>query len=409
MCRRTLQHLGAGPATHVNVGFGVNERKTGKYGGVPPPVCIPLPFSRLTNYKMKIDWNAYNNRASIAILQADRLDDLLSGRLGCNLKLQHGGSIFRGPCPVHGGDHHNFQLRTDGDTLPIYWKCYSHNCQHIYKPSLLGLVRGILSFQKGKKVPLREAVRYLDDFLKTLSVGGQPPAQKPSVPALKPKPPAWTREQVRKRLLIPSPYFIARGFSPALLDQMDVGHSRKLGRSVVPLYDELGKTCLGYAARWEGPGCPDCGLCHAEWEVCGRYDERWRLSTDFPKWAYLYNYGPARRSCSPFVLLVEGACDVWRCAEVGVPAIACLGGELTGSQAEKVAVLSRKVFIAFDNDEPGKEGNRRALSELSKKGVDARPLTVPARFKDVAEMPTAEVAVWLREAIEMPVGVREEE
>jgi DNA primase len=346
---------------------------------------------------MKIDWNAYNNRVSTAILQANRLDDLLSGQLECELKLEHGGSIFRGPCPVHGGDHHNFQLRTDGDTLPIYWRCYSHHCEQPYKASLLGLVRGILSFQQGKKVPFREAVRYLDDFLKTLSVSGRPPTARPTSPVLKPKPATWTREQFRERLVIPSPYFVARGFSPAVLDQMDVGHSPKLGRSIVPLYDENGKTCLGYASRWEGLACPNCGLCHAEWEDCGRHDERWRLSTNFPKSAYLYNYGQASHSCSPFVLLVEGAGEVWRCNEVGIFAVACLGAELTGSQAEKLAALNKKIYVAFDNDEAGKEGGRRALSQLSLLGVDVCLLSVPAGFKDVADMRARDLTTWLNE------------
>ena len=59
---------------------------------------------------------------------------------------------------------------------------------------------------------------------------------------------------------------------------------------------------------------------------------------------------------SPFILLVEGANgEVWRCTEANVPAVACLGAELTNSQAEKVAALNKKIYIAFDNDEAGNE------------------------------------------------------
>ena len=132
-------------------------------------------------------------------------------------------------------------------------------------------------------------------------------------------------------------------------------------------------------------------------EICGRHDERWRLSTNFPKSAYLYNYGRASQSSSPFVLLVEGAGEVWRCTEANVPAVACLGAELTNSQAEKVAALNKKIYIAFDNDEAGNEGSRRALSQLSLLGVDISLLSVPAGFKDVAEMRAADVIAWLNE------------
>ena len=63
-----------------------------------------------------MNWNEPNNRASRAILDAGRLDDLLAD-LGCDdLKHHPGGTVYRGQCPVHGGDGPNFELRTDGWT-----------------------------------------------------------------------------------------------------------------------------------------------------------------------------------------------------------------------------------------------------------------------------------------------------
>jgi hypothetical protein len=347
---------------------------------------------------MHFDWNSYNNRVSLAILKADRLDDLLIVGLDCDLKRFPGAHYYRGPCPVHGGRRHNLHLRTDGDTLPINWKCYSRHCEHDYKPSLLGLVRGILSFRQRKKVPLREAKSYIDRFLAKLPAASlvSPPARTAPRPRLT----TWTRAQVRQRLVIPSPYFVGRGFAPSVLDQMDVGHSPKLGRSVVPLYDDEGGTCIGHAARWEGPACPECGLCHYEWEVCGRYDERWRLSADFPKSAYLYNLEAARQPDVPFVVMVEGPGEVWRLRELNVAAVACMGSELTWQQAEKLAALNKRVFIAFDNDGAGQEGAKRAFSRLSERGVACSPLALPPGVKDIAEMHAVDVAAWLGKVAE---------
>jgi hypothetical protein len=344
---------------------------------------------------LNIDWNAYNNRISSAILDTDGLDDLLLSQLGCSLERFPGGRIYRGPCPVHGGDGKNFVLRTDGESVPVNWKCYSQHCEDVYKPSLLGLVRGVLSFQEGRKVHLREAVNYLKEFVNTFGVKVRRPSLKLTVPSATPRPPTWTREEVRQRLVIPSPYFVGRGFAPAVLDQMDVGHSPKLGRSVVPFYDDNGQTCVGYAARWEGPACPRCSLCHEQWEACGQHDHRWRVSEGFPKSAYLYNYAATRQAEAPFVVVVEGPGGVFRLREAQCSAVACLGSELTGQQAEKLAALSRKVIVALDNDEAGRAGARRAMSRLREYRVDALPLLLPPSVKDVAEMRATDVLVWL--------------
>jgi hypothetical protein len=94
---------------------------------------------------MAFNWNDFNNQASVTVLESGRLPELLEG-LGCD-RLKEKNGRFRGPCPIHGGDHDNFQVTPEGDSIPIRWRCFSHHCQEKFKPSLLGLVRGVLSFQ----------------------------------------------------------------------------------------------------------------------------------------------------------------------------------------------------------------------------------------------------------------------
>src|SRR5262249_43126032 len=156
---------------------------------------------------------AFNNRTSSAILDADRLDDLLL-ELGCNLRRFPGGSRYSGPCPIHGGDGKNFRLGTGGDVLPIWWACHSRECHREYKPSLLGFVRGVLSFQEGKKVSIQTAMNFIKRFVAKLPTGANPrPRPAPKSVA---EPFSLSREQVRARLVIPSPYFVTRGFNPSV-------------------------------------------------------------------------------------------------------------------------------------------------------------------------------------------------
>jgi hypothetical protein len=335
-------------------------------------------------------FNEFSNIAANTILQANRLDNLLD-QLGCELKCQRNGLVYRGKCPVHQGDGQSFELRTDGDPLPIRWRCWSHDCHKKWKPSLLGLVRGILD------ATVADAMKYLNDFLAGVPQATNPgrrPRPKPESEAL-----SLTREQVRGRLTFPSPYFTGRGFSPAVLDSMDVGHSPRVGYSIVPIYDDDGQVCVAYTSRWEKGDCPSCGCRHHEWAQCGENRPKWVMHPiGFPKGRYLYNYAAARASSSPFVVLVEGPGDVWKCNEAGIPAVACLGNDLTDSQAIKLGLLRRNVVVAFDNDDAGRQGATRAMVALRPHcwARRVRAVQIPEGHKDLAEMSAEAVAEWFR-------------
>jgi hypothetical protein len=284
------------------------------------------------------------------------------------------------------------EVRADGYTLPIRWACYSHRCHELYKGTVLGLVRGALSYEHNKKVTLAAAEDYLKTFL------GHTPAavQRQQVRHLPPpKWHAWPREEVRRHLVIPSPYFVSRGFWPEVLDEFDVGHSARLGRTVVPLYDETGELAVGYLARSEKPLCENCEKCHHPGEGCRYGQARWMASQDFPKSLYLYNYAAAVRTELDFVVLVEGVGDVLKVAEAGYVAVAVLGSTLSAAQVELLAKLNKTVLIAFDNDESGQEGTDRAYDCLSLREVHCFPCEPPEQYKDIGEMPTEEVDLWL--------------
>lgn len=353
------------------------------------PTLLPSYNARSTH----INWNAENNELSRRLINADRVGELLDA-LGCELHHDPGSDVYRGRCPVHGEEKsgRNFKLRTGGDSLPIYWSCYSHHYERDpLKPNLLGLVRGV------RGGSLHDAVKYVKDFLGQGGGDGKAAKPRPRPPAAEKKAAnqlALTREYVRRRWQAPSAYFRGRGFCPKVLDELDVRHSEE-GKSVVPLYDDADKLCVGFMLRSEWPLCAKCGLHHGG-EDCRFAHKAWKVFPEkFPKSSYLYGYAAARRHPSWMVLLVEGIPEVFRAREAGLPAVAILGSKLYDEQARKLAALRKSVMVCLDADQQGTIGGYEAVRLLSDRRVHVSPCQVPAPHKDIGDMPAAQLRVWL--------------
>lgn len=325
------------------------------------------------------NWNKLNNDISQALLDTDRLEELLV-TLGCQVKAGRDWNCFHGPCPVHGGDGDKFVVRPGRD-IPIFWACRSRKCHNhgALKPTLLGLVRALLGKDRDHPEELPETLQFLEDFL-ARGAGRAPVGCAPRWRTPVPDSLSLTREQVRQRLEIPSRYFLGRGFSPAVLDRFDIGESPRLGRAVAPIYDDSGLTCVGCISRSVHP-------------VCGHGEPRWMFSKGLHKGDYLYNFAAAKQSNAPFVLLVEGVPDVLRAAEAGLSAVTGFGNALSEPQKTKFALLNKQVVVAFDNDAPGRTGAKEVAHELQR---IARTLIhhPPDGYKDVGEMSTEAVTRW---------------
>jgi hypothetical protein len=331
------------------------------------------------------EYNRVNNEASADLLKKGRLGALLAG-LGLPLAIRPGQDAYRARCPMHGGDGLLVQLH--GHTLPVRWRCATCRCEWTYTKCLLGLVRALLTVRSGSPEPVDmfDAIRHLEQF-----VGRR----------LRPKP-AWrplTRQQFRSRLMIPSQFFVERGFSPTVLDRMDVGYSHRLGKTIVPVYDEDGVLCIAYLERSHKPKCLSCKKCHEPDQACRYGQFKWMIRPDeFPKSAHLFNFAAAQQSDNPFVLLVEGAGDVFRAVEAGFPAVALLGTDLSDEQASKLAALGKEVVVALDNNDAGWRAAPVVRGKHHERGVPARLLHPPKDYDDVGDMPAAEVARWLKGA-----------
>ena len=349
-----------------------------------------------------VNWNAVNNELSHAILDAGLLESLLHV-LGCEPKENRASFGFRGRCPVHNGDGQNLAVKTEGEKIPIFWHCYSHRCHECpkIKPNLLGLVRGALTHCSARPASMREAQSFLERF-----ISGKPQQkrlQRPQSLARR-TPLHLTREQVRNQLVIPSNYFVNRGFDKDVLDEFDVGESRMLNRVVVPIYDNEGIYCINFISRSFKPTCPECKQCHFEEAGCMAKEPRWKFPENSSKSDWLYNFANAKRSNEAFVLLVEGAPDVFRAAEAGIPAVACFGVDPSVTQILKLGTLEKEIVVAFDNDNAGLREGITVATILKREGIRARLLHPPKDVKDVGEMDASGIKAWLAGRVQVAFG-----
>jgi hypothetical protein len=165
-----------------------------------------------------------------------RLDDLLE-ELGVSLTRTH--RQYIGPCPVHGGDKATaLTLYAEGHSLPGFWQCYTRQCETKFRPTIIGFIRGVLTHATGKHVGFPQAVQWGLKFLgmawHQLDAAGEAASKAKfaaNVSYLFRGPQAapgkdgngLARAEVRKKLVIPSRYFVERGFKEATLDEFDVG------------------------------------------------------------------------------------------------------------------------------------------------------------------------------------------
>lgn len=143
--------------------------------------------------------------------------------------------------------------------------------------------------------------------------------------------------------------FISRGYTKNTLRHFRVGTTDK-GEILIPYYADFRKPVelLGYQRRWYHP---DRGV---------------RNSKGFDRKSYLYNLDTSY----DYVVLVEGQSDVWRLYQHGYNATALMGSDISSQQVEKLSKFKR-VYLALDNDEPGRRGTEICYYFL-KNHVDVR-------------------------------------
>lgn len=290
---------------------------------------------------------------------------------------------WTGSCPIHGGDNPtSFKYYTDGRYGNTVWKCYSHHCEERYKPTTLGLVTGLLtnsytSYRYEDNINFIESVKFGVKFLEQIGAELETylyPVQ--SVRKISPQTKNAnhniSRDIVRQRLIIPSKYYLQRGYSAEVLDEYDVGQCRWRNREmhdrvVFPVYWTDG-TFIGCTGRSIFEKCSICRLHHNPAMMCplGKHAAKrfakWRHSKGFSVGRSLYNYPSAIEAIarSRVAIVVESPGNVLRLVESGVGnVVGVYGSSMSATQARMLEELRPLLIVSLgDNDDGGGHLNK---------------------------------------------------
>lgn len=326
--------------------------------------------------KMKKSTSVDQNKIKIVCDKlCDRIEDLLDS---FELEYRPNSKFVSMSCPIHGGDNVGaLNLYHTGDSYRGNWKCRTHQCEEVFKGSIIGFIRGVLSHQKynwqkngDSTSSFQEALDYATQFLnvnikdikishtqkeKTRFVSNATILATSNIPTKK----GINRHIIRKSLVIPSPYFVSRGFHPEILDKYDVGDCRvenkeMSGRAVVPIYDSAHQYMVGCSGR----------------TIADQIKPKWRHSSDFKAEENLYNFWFAKDIVQETneIILVESPGNVWKLEENGIHnSVATFGAHLTDKQKMILDTSgAMKLIVIMDSDDAGEKAREQIDKKCSR-------------------------------------------
>lgn len=283
------------------------------------------------------------------------------------LEYEEHGNHIKMNCPLHPSDSNSFVLYKSNSR----WFCSTMHCEDRYRPpNLFGLVRGLLSqnSNNGKLYPYDKTI----EFLKKEGVKHRPLnkdrkdtveflsrrklARRPSFKAV---------ENISDKLIVPSKYFISRGYSEKVLAEYGVGDyindkgsfSPFTDRAIAPVHNSDGNL-VGYTARSHATKpCLKCDEYHLK---CGTNykSPKWFHSPEMPTSLVLYNYHRARNYAQSKneIILAEGPGDIWRLSESDINNAVCILGTKFSMWHQRLLYRLGvdKVTIMMDGDDAGK-------------------------------------------------------
>lgn len=325
-------------------------------------------------------------------------------------------------CPIHLGDNPSaVNIYYTGESYRGNWKCRTHNCEQIFKNSIIGFVRGVLSQQQynwckdgDETVTFQEALDFclsiLDKDIKDIKVS-KTIVEKDTftrmVNNIKSSPNTSpisrvTKDQVKKSLEIPAKYYINRGYTEEILKKYDIGlcnnpKKEMFNRIVVPVYSIDGSTIVGCSGRSIFDQCSVCKHYHDNEQKCPNKDDLWKYSKwkhnmGFKSQEHLYNFWFAKDHIqqTKSIILVESPGNVWRLEEAGIHnSVAIFGSSLSDKQ--KLLIDSSgamSIILLMDNDSAGEKAVQQIIDKC-KKIYRIYPMNVEG--SDVGDMSVTEV------------------
>ena len=105
-----------------------------------------------------------------------------------------------------------------------------------------------------------------------------------------------------------------------------------------------------------------------------------------PKSKTLFNLHRVKKS--DIVYVVESSFDVIRLDQLGIPAVATLGANVSGKQIELLQKYFNNILVIADNDEAGGNMKDRIIEKL---GSRVSVVQLNTKYKDIGDMPDEEI------------------
>jgi 5S rRNA maturation endonuclease (ribonuclease M5) len=335
--------------------------------------------SQKSNLKQKTYKYSFDILGKGSELASQKIDDILNY---FNIDYRYSGDTILGKCPIHDGDNNTAFNMYPNQENPCAWVCNTANCHTKYRNNIYGFVHGMLS--KKQPTTYEQAIDWVMEFVELSNNNytenknytshtrfGKFFKIKKEIYMNK----DWTREKIRKQLIIPSEYYLKRKYSANILSKYDVGLNQKIGRVYIPIYDNDYKFVVGFTSRSQYEKCPKCNKYHNTLAQCPKDDNKiyskWVNSPQgFNKSNFLFNYWFAKPYLKKdsMTILVEGPGDVLKLEDNNIHhSVATFGLSLSEEQKISLERLGvTKIICLYDNDEAGKQAKMNLELQLKR-------------------------------------------
>jgi DNA primase len=164
----------------------------------------------------------------------------------------------------------------------------------------------------------------------------------------------------------PKDYFISRHIEMESWSKFSLGYSDKQDMVTVPVHSPDGIP-IGFVGR----------------SIEGK---DFKNTPGLPKSKTLFNLHRVKKSDRVYV--VESSFDAIRLDQVGLPAVATLGANVSSAQIELLQKYFNNIIVIADNDEAGGNMKDRIVEKLSSR---VSVIKLNNEYKDIGDMPDEEL------------------
>jgi len=161
-------------------------------------------------------------------------------------------------------------------------------------------------------------------------------------------------------------YFEGRKITKMSIEKFALGYSDKQDMVTIPVQSPDGMT-IGFVARTiEG--------------------KEFKNTPGLPKSKILFNLHRVKQSNKIYV--VESSFDAIRLDQVGMPAVATLGANVSKNQIELLEKYFNEICLISDNDEAGKSMSKKMTDKLKSR---VSIIQLDAKYKDIGDMQDSDI------------------